>query len=159
MPHLTVEYTANLDRSLNVPELVDTLHAVAASIEAFPLAGIRTRAVRIEHFRFADGHPDNAWVHVVLRIAHGRTLAVKQAAGELGHPEGVDVVVDMVQGDSPLGEFVLRYMGRERHAVQMGQAALPAGKWGGPISTIGNFCITGHGVIQCRLSRLEPDHN
>ena len=25
--------------------------------------------------------------------------AVKQAAGELGHPEGVDVVVDMVQGD------------------------------------------------------------
>ena len=82
MPHLTVEYTANLDRSLNVPELVDTLHTVAASIEAFPLAGIRTRAVRIEHFRFADGHPDNAWVHLVLRIAHGRTLAVKQAAGE-----------------------------------------------------------------------------
>jgi NADPH:quinone reductase-like Zn-dependent oxidoreductase len=24
---------------------------------------------------------------------------VKQAAGELGHPDGVDLVVDMVQGD------------------------------------------------------------
>jgi len=82
MPHLTVEYTGNLDGVLNVPELVQTLHAAAAGIEAFPLAGIRTRAQRIEHYRFADGHPDNAWVNLVLRIGHGRTLEVKQAAGE-----------------------------------------------------------------------------
>lgn len=82
MPHLTVEYTANLDRTLNVPELIDTLHTVAGAIEALPLAGLRTRALRIEHFRFADGHPDNAWVNMVLRIAHGRTQEVKQAAGE-----------------------------------------------------------------------------
>lgn len=81
MPHLTVEYTANLDRTLNVPELVDVLHTAATTIEAFPLAGIRTRAVRIEHFRFADGHPDNAWVNLVVRIAHGRSLEVRQAAG------------------------------------------------------------------------------
>ncbi|MGE0484443.1 MAG: 5-carboxymethyl-2-hydroxymuconate isomerase [Gammaproteobacteria bacterium] len=81
MPHITIEYTANLDRDLNVPELIDTLHASAATIEAFPLAGLRTRAVRLEHFRFADGDPDNAFVHVTVRIAHGRSEAVREAAG------------------------------------------------------------------------------
>lgn len=82
MPHLTIEYTANLEHRLDVPALIDTLHATAASIEAFPLAGIRTRAVRLAHYRVADGHPDNAFVHLRLRIAHGRSLAVRRAAGE-----------------------------------------------------------------------------
>ena len=31
--------------------------------------GIRTRAVRREHYRIADGHPDNAFVNVYLRVA------------------------------------------------------------------------------------------
>ena len=83
MPHLTVEYSANLDRVLDVPELLDVLHAAAAGIEAFPLAGMRTRAARREHYVIADGHPDNAFVHLVLRIAHGRSLEVRQAAGEV----------------------------------------------------------------------------
>ncbi|MEQ8661885.1 MAG: 5-carboxymethyl-2-hydroxymuconate isomerase [Gammaproteobacteria bacterium] len=82
MPHLTIEYTANLDHRLDVPALIATLHAAAAAIEAFPLAGIRTRAVRLAHYRFADGHPDNAFVHLTLRIAHGRSLALREAAGE-----------------------------------------------------------------------------
>ncbi|MEQ8233961.1 MAG: 5-carboxymethyl-2-hydroxymuconate Delta-isomerase [Gammaproteobacteria bacterium] len=82
MPHLTIEYTANLDHRLDVPALIETLHAAAASIEAFPLAGIRTRAVRHAAYRFADGHPDNAFVHLTLRIAHGRSLELRQAAGD-----------------------------------------------------------------------------
>lgn len=82
MPHITIEYTANLDRDLNLPELIDTVHASAATIEAFPLAGLRTRAVRLEHFRFADGDRDNAFVHLTVRIAHGRSEAVRKAAGE-----------------------------------------------------------------------------
>lgn len=81
MPHITIEYSANLDPRLALPALIDALHAVAATIEAFPLAGLRTRAVRRDHYRIADGHPDNAFVHVVLRIAHGRPLAVREAAG------------------------------------------------------------------------------
>jgi len=82
MPHLTVEYTANLEHRLDVPGLIEMLHTTAAAIEAFPLAGIRTRAVRLDHYRVADGHPDNAFVHLRLRIAHGRSLAVRRAAGE-----------------------------------------------------------------------------
>ena len=82
MPHLTIEYSANLEPALKLPALIDALHAVTASIDAFPLAGLRTRAVRRDRYRIADGHPDNAFVHVVLRIAHGRPLEVRKAAGK-----------------------------------------------------------------------------
>ncbi len=82
MPHLTIEYSANLERDLDLPALVEALHTTAVGIEAFPLAGMRTRAERRDIYRIADGHPDNAFVHVVLRIGHGRPLEVRQAAGE-----------------------------------------------------------------------------
>ena len=82
MPHQIVEYSANLDSRIDIGELVAVLHDAAAAIDALPLAGLRTRAVRREVYKIADDHPDNAFVHVVLRIAQGRTLAVQQATGK-----------------------------------------------------------------------------
>ena len=83
MPHIVVEYTANLEPQLKVATLLQALHKVAAGIEAFPVAGLRTRAERRDDYLIADGHPDNAFVHLTLRIAHGRTLEVRKAAGDL----------------------------------------------------------------------------
>ncbi|KAG1256918.1 hypothetical protein G6F68_009553 [Rhizopus microsporus] len=50
----------------------------------FPLAGARTRALRVDDCLIVDGHPDNAFVHVVLRIGHGRSDTQKTALDELG---------------------------------------------------------------------------
>ena len=83
MPHLTIEYTANLEPQLRLPQLIDALHNTAATIAAFPVAGLRTRAERRDHYRIADGHADNGFVHLTLRIAHGRSVEVRQAAGDL----------------------------------------------------------------------------
>lgn len=83
MPHQIIEYSANLEPALRLSELIATLHETAASVEAFPLAGLRTRAVRRDSYRIADDHPENGFVHVVLRIAHGRPLDVQKAAGDL----------------------------------------------------------------------------
>ncbi len=69
MPHQIVEYSANLDGRVEIQELVNTLHLAAVDSGVFPVAGIRTRAVRREHYRVADGHPDNAFVNVYLRVA------------------------------------------------------------------------------------------
>lgn len=82
MPHQIIEYSDNLDTLIDIDELVKALHESASEVEVFPLAGLRTRAVARSHYRIADEHPDNAFVHVVLRIAHGRPLEVRQAAGE-----------------------------------------------------------------------------
>lgn len=82
MPHLTIEYSANLDHCLDLPALISELHDTTAAIDAFPLAGLRTRAERRDDYKIADGHVDNSFIHVVLRIGHGRTLEVRRAAGE-----------------------------------------------------------------------------
>jgi 5-carboxymethyl-2-hydroxymuconate isomerase len=82
MPHQIIEYSNNLDSLLDIDDLVKVLHQSASEVEAFPLAGLRTRAVGRSHYRIADADSENGFVHVVLRIAHGRPLEVRQAAGE-----------------------------------------------------------------------------
>ncbi|MBP7775621.1 MAG: 5-carboxymethyl-2-hydroxymuconate Delta-isomerase [Acidobacteria bacterium] len=82
MPHLTIEYSANLEPRLAVQRLVDCLHEAAIETGVFPLGGIRTRAAARSHFRVADGDPANAFVHVELRIAAGRDEATRERAGQ-----------------------------------------------------------------------------
>ncbi len=82
MPHLIIEYSANLESDLDVRELVRAMHDTAATIETLPTAGIRTRAARRDNVMIADGHPDNGFINMTLRIAQGRTIDERRAAGE-----------------------------------------------------------------------------
>ncbi len=82
MPHQIVEYSANLDDALDIDALLACVHEAALGTGIFPLAGLRTRAVRRDHYRIADGHPDNAFVHVLLRIRFGRSLADRERAAD-----------------------------------------------------------------------------
>jgi len=82
MPHLTIEYSENLAENIEISKLVRVMHDSAASIEALPLGGLRTRASRREFYLIADGDSSNTFVNVVLRIAPGRSDEVKKQAGE-----------------------------------------------------------------------------
>ena len=82
MPHQIIEYSANLEDSVDIDALVRVLHETAAGIDALPIGGLRTRAVARQHYRIADGHPDNAFINVMLRLAPGRPFEVRKAAGE-----------------------------------------------------------------------------
>ncbi len=83
MPHIWIEYSANLEGSVDLPELMTAVQAAAIGDgTVFPLAGARTRAVRVDTYRVADGHPDNAFVHVQLKVGHGRPLADREAAAQ-----------------------------------------------------------------------------
>ncbi|HNP35480.1 MAG TPA: 5-carboxymethyl-2-hydroxymuconate Delta-isomerase [Woeseiaceae bacterium] len=82
MPHLTIEYSSNLDAEIDIGRLVAAMHESAIGIEALPIGGIRTRAVRRDFYEIADGHPDNTFINVTLRIAEGRSLDVRKRIGE-----------------------------------------------------------------------------
>lgn len=82
MPHQIIEYSANLGSRIDIDALVSALHETAAGIDALPLGGLRTRAVAREHYQIADGHADNAFINVMLRLAPGRSMEVRKAAGE-----------------------------------------------------------------------------
>lgn len=82
MPHIWIEYSANLSKSVDLPELMQTVQdAAVGDGSVFPLAGCRTRGVRIDDYLIVDGHPDNAFVHVLLKVGHGRPVAERDALG------------------------------------------------------------------------------
>jgi 5-carboxymethyl-2-hydroxymuconate isomerase len=82
MPHITMEYSANLEPELDIRRLVDAVHDTVARSGIFELGGIRTRAEKRDAYRVADGDPANGFVHVVIRIAPGRPLEKRKALGE-----------------------------------------------------------------------------
>ena len=84
MPHIVVEYSANLDSHLSMRRLVDQLHATALATGVFPIGGLRTRAERRDIYAIADGNPDHLFVAVVARIGHGRDAETRhRVASEL----------------------------------------------------------------------------
>lgn len=95
MPHQIVEYSSNLDGVMDVRGLVDCLHAAALETGIFPVAGLRTRAVRRDVYRIADGHSDNAFVHVLLRIRFGRSLDDRQRAADRVSKALFDFLADL----------------------------------------------------------------
>jgi 5-carboxymethyl-2-hydroxymuconate isomerase len=82
MPHIIAEYSANLEDRLDVGALVADLHQAAIDSAVAELVGIRTRAVRREHFRVADGNPANGFVHITARLRRGRTAETRKALGQ-----------------------------------------------------------------------------
>lgn len=82
MPHLIVEYSANIEDRIALDELLDKMHACALRTGVFPIGGLRVRAHRTDHYRVADKAADNGFVHVTAVIGHGRTLDVQQRAGD-----------------------------------------------------------------------------
>lgn len=83
MPHVIVEYTANLNPDARIPELLKGINdALIAQGDAFPIGGIRSRAIELRHYRMADGSADYAFVHVTLKIGSGRTPETKKRAGD-----------------------------------------------------------------------------
>lgn len=82
MAHVVIEYSGNLSERIDFPALLAALHAAALQTGIFPIGGLRTRAYEAVHYRIADGHPDNAFVHVMLRVGHGRDVETRKRACE-----------------------------------------------------------------------------
>ena len=88
MPHVVVQYTANLDPDAAIGSLCHSLAEVlvaqrdANGARVFPIGGTRVLAYPAQHFAVADGAPDRAFVFIEARIAPGRLPAVVSAAGE-----------------------------------------------------------------------------
>jgi 5-carboxymethyl-2-hydroxymuconate isomerase len=82
MPHFTIEYSANLDGSIDMGKVVELVRKAAVETGIFPLGGIRVRTIRCEHFAIADGKPGYGFLDMVLRLGEGRDLATRKKAGE-----------------------------------------------------------------------------
>ncbi|WP_457281728.1 5-carboxymethyl-2-hydroxymuconate isomerase [Polaromonas sp. P5_D5] len=89
MPHLNIQYTANLDNLTDMNAMCHTLAATLVALRGedgvaplFPVAGTRVMAWPAPHFAVADGQPDRAFIYLNLLITPGRSEAMKKRAGD-----------------------------------------------------------------------------
>lgn len=88
MPHLVILYTPNLDAATDMTALcralADTMLAVQddEGQQVFPTGGTRVLAYPAAHYAVADGKRDYAFVYLNLRMAAGRSNAIKRRAGD-----------------------------------------------------------------------------
>lgn len=80
MPHLHIDYSGNLETLIDFAGLCEAIRVEAATIAAFPLAGIRVRATRVDHYAIADGNPKHGFVDLSVRLREGRSTEVKSEA-------------------------------------------------------------------------------
>lgn len=80
MPHFQIDYSGNLEDVLDMSAFCEIVRATAATLNTFPLAGIRVRATRVDHYAIADGHPAHGFIDISIRIRGGRDPQVKAHA-------------------------------------------------------------------------------
>ncbi|MDB4196969.1 5-carboxymethyl-2-hydroxymuconate Delta-isomerase [Ascidiaceihabitans sp.] len=80
MPHFHIEYSANLESFVDMAQLCEAVRAKAATIDTFPMAGIRVRATRVDHVAIANGNPKHGFVDLSVRLREGRPHDVKHDA-------------------------------------------------------------------------------
>ena len=77
MPHITIEYSANVAEHHDIDALVQAVHAAALEHGLPALDALRTRAAARSHYCIADGDPHHAFVAIAVRIGPGRTADEK----------------------------------------------------------------------------------
>ena len=82
MPHLTLEYSANVEDWVDMPGLCALLRDEMVATGVFPLGGVRVRAIRCDHSAIADDDPDNGFIHMIARIGHGRDVDTRKKASQ-----------------------------------------------------------------------------
>jgi 5-carboxymethyl-2-hydroxymuconate isomerase len=82
MPHVIVEYSANLEPDLEIEALIEALHETALGTGLFDIDGIRSRAVRRDTYRVGDGSPENGYVFITARVGEGRPAEARENLGK-----------------------------------------------------------------------------
>lgn len=80
MPHIIIEYSANVEQWIEMGAFCELLRQTAASVDAFPMPGIRVRAYCADHYAVADGNAKHGFIDIAVRLRGGRTLTVRQTA-------------------------------------------------------------------------------
>lgn len=88
MPHLTIEYTANLDAHSDVSALCKVLSHTLVTLKdpagalVFPLYGTRVLAYPAARYAVGDGEQSRTFLYLNLRITPGRSADLIKTIGD-----------------------------------------------------------------------------
>ena len=104
MPHLSLEYSANLEIKKDFRELFSLLHKVLAEEAGILESHCKSRAVMRQDYFIADGKAQHAFVHLEVAILQGRTNSIKKKLGDsllqalkqhFGTPPGLQISIEI----------------------------------------------------------------
>ncbi|MEL0001072.1 MAG: 5-carboxymethyl-2-hydroxymuconate Delta-isomerase, partial [Acidimicrobiaceae bacterium] len=78
MPHVIIEYSANVADHHDIDALVGVVHDAVVANGIGPHGGVRTRAIIRNHYRVGDADPANAMIAMVARLGPGRDAQTKK---------------------------------------------------------------------------------
>jgi 5-carboxymethyl-2-hydroxymuconate isomerase len=82
MPHFIAEYSANIKNDIDFQEFFCKVNAYLGQSGVFPLAGIRSRAICVDHYVIADAKYDYAFIHMTLKVGAGRDVEIRQVIAQ-----------------------------------------------------------------------------
>ncbi len=82
MPHFSIEYSANLEPRVDLPELCQLISRTVLDTGLFEVGAVRVRAFKADAWHVADGLAENAFLDMSFRIGTGRSAADKKRTGE-----------------------------------------------------------------------------
>lgn len=87
MPHLTLEYSADIRANSDIKALCGKLARCLVAQQAdgkavYPIGGIRVRALAADDYCIGNGGVDAAFVHAALKIGAGRSEQTKKSTGD-----------------------------------------------------------------------------
>ena len=80
MPHLSIDYSANMEARVDMAALCDCIRLAALETGVFPKAGIRVRAFKADHVSIADGDGEHGYIDISVRLREGRDLDTRKQA-------------------------------------------------------------------------------
>ena len=80
MPHLIIDYSANLEAQTDIAALCDHMRRAMLETGIFPEAGIRVRAFAARHYAIANGDPRHGYLDMTVRIGAGRSDGIRATA-------------------------------------------------------------------------------
>lgn len=81
MPHLTLEYTANLAHRAPDRSLFLKLHRALESVAGIRIGNCKSRMREVDPWVVGDGEGASAFVHLDIRLLEGRPQEVRRAVG------------------------------------------------------------------------------
>ena len=82
MPHFSIEYSANLDQTVDMTEICGLVSRTILETGLFEMGAVRVRAFRAEAYAIADGLAQNGFIDMSFRIGRGRSAEEKKRTGE-----------------------------------------------------------------------------
>lgn len=83
MPHIILEYSKNIDHDLNVNPFFDKLHQILEAELPTQLSSCKSRCVINDIFYVGNGHQNNAYAHLTIKILPGRSDKNKEQLGKI----------------------------------------------------------------------------